>query len=403
MKILFIAFSNSIHVVRWLDYLQDQNWDIHLFPSVDGIAPHSLLKGITVHHTIYAYNRNEPPNANIRERGLRFRSPILRSYRRSFAVLFRLVLQRFYPQYQQAFLKRVIRRLKPDIIHSIEFQHAGYLTLQIKRELSADFPPWIVTNYGSDIYLYSRLAEHHEQIKELLANADYYTCECERDIHLAREMGFEGEVLTVLPNAGGFDMAHLAELRQTGAVSARRTVVLKGYQNWAGRALVGLRAIALCADALKDYRVAIYSATSDVTISAELLTQSTGLQIDIIPTCSHDEMLALFNSARVYIGLSISDAASTSMLEAMAMGTFPIQSCTACVDEWLVDGETGLVVPPEDPEIIAQALRRALSDDALVDNAAERNIKMITDRLDHSVVKPQIVSLYERVATQGKI
>jgi glycosyltransferase involved in cell wall biosynthesis len=292
--------------------------------------------------------------------------------------------------------------LKPDIIHSIEFQHAGYLTLQIKRELSADFPPWIVTNYGSDIYLYSRLAEHHEQIKELLANADYYTCECERDIHLAREMGFEGEVLTVLPNAGGFDMAHLAELRQTGAVSARRTVVLKGYQNWAGRALVGLRAIALCADALKDYRVAIYSATSDVTISAELLTQSTGLQIDIIPTCSHDEMLALFNSARVYIGLSISDAASTSMLEAMAMGTFPIQSCTACVDEWLVDGETGLVVPPEDPEIIAQALRRALSDDALVDNAAERNIKMITDRLDHSVVKPQIVSLYERVAAQGK-
>jgi glycosyltransferase involved in cell wall biosynthesis len=198
-------------------------------------------------------------------------------------------------------------------------------------------------------------------------------------------------------------MARLAELRQAGAVSARRTIVLKGYQHWAGRALVGLRAIALCADALQNYRIAIYSTTPDVELAAELLAQSTGLQIEIIPKYSHEEMLTLFGSARVYIGLSISDAASTSMLEAMAMGAFPIQSCTACTGEWLADGETGLVVPPEDPEDIAAALLRALSDDALVDNAAKQNARVIAERLDTKIIKPQIVNLYKEVLYREKL
>ena len=32
------------------------------------------------------------------------------------------------------------------------------------------------------------------------------------------------------------------------------------------------------------------------------------------------------------------------------MGSFPIQSDTACADEWIEDGVSGLIVPPEDPD-----------------------------------------------------
>jgi len=71
-------------------------------------------------------------------------------------------------------------------------------------------------------------------------------------------------------------------------------------------------------------------------------------------------MLHYYGRARIYIGLSISDAISTSLLEAMVMGAFPIQSCTACADEWIEDGKSGFIVPPEDPHVIAEAIRRAL-------------------------------------------
>ena len=78
----------------------------------------------------------------------------------------------------------------------------------------------------------------------MLENCDYYSCECERDVVLAREYGLRGEVLPVFPNAGGFDLALCETLRQPGRTSERKSILLKGYQSWAGRALTGLQGLA---------------------------------------------------------------------------------------------------------------------------------------------------------------
>jgi len=284
----------------------------------------------------------------------------------------------------------------------MEIQEAGYLSLDTKRRFRGEFPSWIVTNWGSDIYFFGRLPDHVDKIKAVLSACDYYACECVRDVHLAKQMGLKGRVLPVLPNTGGFDLERTAQLRQPGPASARRMILLKGYQGWSGRALVGLRAIALCASQLQGYRVAIYSASPEVRIAAELVTQSTGIPIDLIPLCSHDEMLRFYGRSRIYIGLGISDAISTSLLEAIVMGAFPIQSCTACADEWIVDREMGLIVPPEDPEPVAAAIRRALSDDVLVDRASELNAELAQERLDQRVIRPKVIAMYEGVAIESK-
>ena len=83
------------------------------------------------------------------------------------------------------------------------------------------------------------------------------------------------------------------------------------------------------------------------------------------------------------------------------MGSFPIQSHTSCADEWFRDGEGGLLVHPEDPEGVAAALRRAVTDDALVDRAAEINAATVATRLDEAVVRPQVVAMYNRVYAEA--
>jgi glycosyltransferase involved in cell wall biosynthesis len=282
----------------------------------------------------------------------------------------------------------------------MEFQHAGYLTLEARRRFGpGGFPPWVVTNYGSDVYLFGRLASDAAKVRDVLSACDYYHCECERDVALAREYGLAGEALPVLPGGGGFDTAAMRRLRQPGPTSARRHVVLKGYQNWAGRALFGLRALELCADALRGYTIAVYLAGPEVALAAELFAQRTGLSVEVLPPGRpHEEILSLHGRARVSIGLSISDAISTSALEAMVMGAFPVQSDTSCLCEWARDGETALLVNPEDAEGIAAAVRRAVADDDLVDRADAENALTASRRLDRSVVAPQVVSMYERIA-----
>jgi len=296
-------------------------------------------------------------------------------------------------------LTNCIKRIKPDIIHSLEFQGAGYLTLEAKKDFKGKFPKWIATNWGSDIYLFGRLAEHRERVRAVVENCDFYSCECERDVILAREYGLKGKVLPVFPNAGGFDLEQCRSLRAPGKASERKLVLLKGYQGWAGRALFGLRALARCADILRKqgFSVVIPSASPGVDIAAELFTQETGVPATIIPPCSHTEMLKFYGCARIYIGLSISDAISTSLLEAMVMGAFPIQSCTACADEWVVDGQSGLIVPPEDVDYIEKALRRALTDDLLVDGAASRNAQIAESKLDASTLKVKVIDFYHQV------
>ena len=85
------------------------------------------------------------------------------------------------------------------------------------------------------------------------------------------------------------------------------------------------------------------------------------------------------------------------MLEAMATGAFPIQTDTSCCDEWLVDGDSGFIVPPDDPAFIADRLRRALTDDALVDRAASRNWTTVCERLDQAVLKRRAVAFYDEI------
>ncbi len=384
--ILIVAMPESIHAARWVNQITQQGWKIHLFPSLGGRTFHAEFDGVTAHY--WLYTRLLKKNIKL--------SKFTTFIDRALSYIRCAIIDRYYPGYRAKQLAKLVIKLRPDIVHSLEFQASGYLTLSAKEKFGAGFPAWIATNWGSDIYLFGRLQKHREKIKKLLSSCDFYSCECERDVALAREFGFQKVSLPVFPNTGGFDLEKLQSIRQN-KTSSRRIIMLKGYQHWAGRSLVALRALERSADLLSDYEIYIYSASPDVNIAAELFTVKTGVVTHIISDTTHQKMLELHGQARISIGLSISDAISTSLLEAMVMGSFPIQSCTACADEWIVHGISGMIVPPEDPDIIEMAIRTALSDDDLVDNASVTNWQVALNRLNGSLLKQKTIDMYSNI------
>lgn len=392
MRILFVGMPDSVHTARWINLIADQDWDLFLFPVYSEV-PHNSFKNITIIDGAILRKTNNL-DRTVKIWGL---WPFLKGSR-TIAWFVNQLNIKF--NFRQKMLYFIVKLIKPDIIHSLEFQKAGYYTLDVKNKMPKNFPCWIVTNYGSDIYLFSRLSEHKEKIISILENCDYYDCECQRDVILAKKLGLKGKVLPVIPNSGGFDLEKIEQLQQKIPPSDRKTIVLKGYQGWAGRALVGLHAIELLVQHLSGYRVAIINTSEDVKIAAELLSKKTGLPIEVIPKISHEEILQLYGKARIYLGLSISDAISTSMLEAMVMGAFPIQSNTSCADEWIEDGVSGFIVPPEDPEIIANKIYAAIKDDNMVDKAANLNINTIKTRLDQRIIKQQVVQIYKDILNE---
>jgi hypothetical protein len=397
MRILFVALSDNIHTARWLGQLANENWDLHLFPTSEARL-HPDLRNVTV-HTLVAQKvaRLDP---SVKQTGVHW--PLRRGSSRAANFLEQLPLDLSRP----ARLARLIRTLKPDLVHVLEMQRAGYLTLDSYSRLNrdGDLPPLTYSCWGNDIFHFGGQAAHQERIRNFLAACDYYIADCKRDIKLARDFGFTGEVLGVFPVGGGFDIDQLAGLRSSGRSSGRRIIALKGYDGgaWGGRARVAVDALRLCADQLRGYSVVIYSANPDLQEYVNRTCSPAELSFSFLPESPHSEMMKLFGRSRLAIGVSISDGTPNSMLEAMMMGAFPIQSDTVSTPEWITNGENGLLVPPEDPQAIAVAIQRATSDDALVDKAAEAN-ERLTSSLARSVIQSQVIAIYKRIAERSRL
>lgn len=390
-RILFVGMADAIHTARWISLIANEGWEILLFPVEQGVL-NPALPGIKVFNP----NLFRPNPLKNRFSSFLWVSPYF-----YFESKLSRILNRPMSGFREYVLSKVIKSYKPDLVHALEMQHAGYLTLGAKKRLNGKFPTWALTIWGSDIYLFGRLKEHKPRIQSVLTSCDYFGSESERDMIFARNLGFAGSVLPVLPASGAFDLEHCKKFKQPGLVSERRTIILKGYQHFAGRALVGLRALAMCADLLQGYRVSIFGANPDVLIAAELFSQDTKIPVDIISAHTHDAhddyILEAFGKARVAIGLSISDGLPRALLEAMVMGAFPIQSNTSSASEWISNGENGAIVPPEDPSIIADAVRIALKNDCMVNKAAEINSKIAQERLSEQAIKPRVVEMYNKL------
>ena len=370
-KILAVCMFDSIHSARWLTQFQDQDVDFLLFPSSPHRRIHPELKKLQA--------SNGPASFRLAPFASHFALPLW-------------VLDKFSNNFFRASMLRTsIRNFQPRIVHALELQNAGYIALRAIRKGKPGGLKFIVTNWGSDIFWFQRFPKHKVKLQKLLQLADAYSAECERDVGLARNLGFTGQAMPVIPNAGGFSEADLA-IPKLGP-SDRKTIAVKGYHGWVGRAKVALEAIREMSEELRDHKVVVFSANRSVLKLAKRISKQTGLEIKAFGKgcLSHKEVLDLFATSKIYVGLSESDGISTSMLEAMAMGAIPVQTSTACCDEWF--GDSGVAVHEITVPAVMVAIRQGLKL-AEIPNNARRNLQTIKDKANAEMVKKIALAFY---------
>jgi len=175
--------------------------------------------------------------------------------------------------------------------------------------------------------------------------------------------------------------------------SERKIIALKGYHGWVGRAKVSLEAVREMSEELTGYQVVVYSANRSVLKLAKQISKQIGLEIKAFGkgAMSHKQVLEMFAKSKIYVGVSESDGISTSMLEAMAMGAIPVQTSTACCDEWF--GDSGVAVQEITVPAVKDAIRRGinLADDTV---NAKTNIETIRNRASADIVKMISLKFY---------
>jgi len=241
----------------------------------------------------------------------------------------------------------LIKKHNFEYIHALEIQGAGYLLLNSHFDKSNKSQKIIVTNWGSDIYYFEKNLEDKTKIQEILSIADYYSAECHRDYELALKNGFVGKFLPINPNAGGFKDNVFRKNSKTS--NNRNQIIAKCYGGEFGLGNLIIEAIEDYLNINKIDFVFFYSVTPDLEPMIESLILKFPNRISFATVknkLSSSEMYEKFSNSRIYIGASRSDGISTSFLEALVLGAYPIQTNTACGNEWVEKGFHASLIEP---------------------------------------------------------
>lgn len=389
-KVLLIAMGNSIHTVRWVSLFAELDCEVYLFSS--------FTVPFVVYDTQYApkvklYNF-DPQAKKYFKAWLRNPFKYMKTALRFNVDAMKIALAPAVKEYEVSQLAKLINENDFALIHTLHTQTSAALLDAALPYLKKERPKWINTVWGSDLYLHQWLTSSRSQLVKLLPKFDYYWGEGRRDYALAKELGFKGEFLPPVPAFGGFDMHQMNAIDYVPP-SKRKKILVKGYQNVVGRASIAFYALELCADLLSGYEIDLFSYENEIVpVIASIFSEKYGVKVNCVSGVPYNKILEMHAASRFCLALSTSDGLPASFIESMACGEFPIQSNTSMGYEWAEDGKTAFFVPAEDPVEVAQAIRKVLTDDDLVDRAGELNRQTVRNNLDNMKIKEKVYSIY---------
>ena len=374
-KVLIVAMADSVHTGRWISQFDGEAIDFMLFPSTPHRRVHSLIKQRLKGSFVAKVRISKWMNWEALPLGI--------------ADLF------FANFFRANLLTREINKFQPDAIHIMETQHAGYLTDRALNGVKVK-PRVILSIWGSDLFWFQRFAKHRKKMSLLFPKVDILITECERDEALATEFGFVGKCLHGIPASGGVDPRLLNDLNLQILPSKRKTIAIKGYSGFVGLGPKAVRSLEQLVNELRGFEIVIFSCSYHTAMIAKRFRKLSGLDIRIKfkHSMSTKQMENLFLSARAVVGVSLSDGLPATVKEAICTGAFPVQTNTSCAGEWLKDKVSVLLVPPNDLGALSAAILQALTDDHLVDKAAEINQNIVRTKMDSSSIQALLVKVY---------
>jgi glycosyltransferase involved in cell wall biosynthesis len=99
--------------------------------------------------------------------------------------------------------------------------------------------------------------------------------------------------------------------------------------------------------------------------------------------------------AEVFVRPSVSEGLGTAFLEALACEVPIVGTPVGGIPDFLEDGKTGLFCEPGNPESVARAVSRLLSEPDLARSCAARGSEMVRESYPWGAAAERIAGLYD--------
>ena len=378
MKILLVSMP-SLHFFRWSEQLENSGHEVFWFDIVDG-SPTKRLPWVK---KINGWKLKYP---NLKGRYfIKNRLPIL--YK---------LIKPFVETNVASEFEKIVLEIKPDVVHSFVLQISCLPILNVMKK-HPDIK-WVYSSWGSDLYNKRGKPNYESNLKTVLSTVNYLITDCKRDYNIALKYGFTGTFLGSFPGGGGYDFLE-SDKYIIEPASDRHTILIKGYQGKIGRSIEVLKAIKQLDKLLKNYKIIVFSADKEVIRYAEKNKLEDVLNISLYSKSKflpHIEILKLMGEALIYIGNSSSDGMPNTLLEAMVMGAFPIQSNPGGVtEEVITHGENGFIINDhKNSEEIKELISKAVSNSKLIERAFIINQMEMKPNFEIEKIRTEVLNAY---------
>jgi len=131
----------------------------------------------------------------------------------------------------------------------------------------------------------------------------------------------------------------------------------------------------------------------------EVLAGDLGIKQSIIFTGYRHDIRDLMNTFDIFVLPSLEEGLSVAILEAMAAKKAVITTSVGGNPEIVLGGKTGTLVPPKDPDKLADAIIYHLSNPEISKQMGENGYELIKQKFSLSEMLEKIMNIYNEVVT----
>lgn len=371
------VFSN--HFFQWVLQLKNSGHEIYWFDVHDA---NTYVNKIDFVHQIVRWKQ-------------KISYPGKHKIKRHFPYLYN-IFDKINSRNFETYFENKLQELDPDVVHSFEMHSACAPIYTIMMR----YPhiKWIYTSWGTDIYFFQKDHKRSNKMKKVFrTRLNFMFADCERDNRIANKLGFKGIFLGVFPGGGGYDFS---ETNSAILPYEQKNIILvKGYQKTYGRCITILNSLIKIHKNLNGLEVIVFGANKEVQKYVAEKKIGNLINLKVFGSIGRSRLMELMGKSFLYIGNSISDGMPNTLLEAIIMGAFPIQSNPGGATAEIIEhGRNGfLIEDPENNNEIAGLIKKAIENPELLKLGIEYNTKNIKPKLEREYIKKQVLEKYNLV------
>jgi L-malate glycosyltransferase len=160
-----------------------------------------------------------------------------------------------------------------------------------------------------------------------------------------------------------------------------------------------VEAAALVVREVPDARFVI-AGNGELRESLEHLIKSHALEKHVILAGFRPDVLSLHKAFDIFVMSSVMEGLGTSLLDAMACGKPVVATTAGGMPEVVADGESGILVPPRDHRAMADAIIRLLKDGSLRERMGAAGMSLANSRFSAERMVAETLDVYAEVVRE---